>query len=599
MTPLAQAISRALIHFLWQGLMIAVFLWIALFLLRKRSADSRYLAACMALAAMAAMPFVTAWILYAQPASGPAVILPIETASRSAAGPPALDADPRDWLEAVQIWALPIWSAGAFLFSIRLALGCKHAFTLARRGKPASSPVVETVLRLARAMDVRLRVRVLISSISDTPSVVGWLRPVILLPAGALIGLTPLQLEAVLAHEIGHIRRYDYLINLLQMVVETLLFYHPAVWWASKRIRTERELCCDDLAVRFSGNALRYARALTILEKLRLQPPSVAMASTGGPLMYRIQRLMGMTSRQYGSSRLPFILAITLGALCLAFNITWVRGQDAPGVRVDLGSSSIIHRAPVSYPESVKKQGVTGTVQLEVSLDESGNVYDAHVLSGPDELRKSALESVLNWHFSNSAARTTRVVSISFSNETTHVRIDEPQTRTEGINVLTERAFEARIVGQSEREAEFQKERQLFVGVVGEPNRGQQLEREIQSLRRQREEATRNGATASELEGLENAINATQKEFEALRASRVATGRTLTAITFSGLSDSAQTELLSRLPVRIGDILSGGSVEAVTRAVRDYDGHLLPQFLPAGERQTELRITVSNESRTR
>src|SRR5205823_4815895 len=117
-------------------------------------------------------------------------------------------------------------------------------------------------------------------------------------------------------------KRYDYLVNMLQMVIETLLFYHPAVWWTSRRIRAERELCCDDLAVRFSGNALRYARALTILEKLRLRTPSAVMASTGGPLLYRIQRLVGVSTREYGPSRLPTMLAIALGVVCFALNVS-------------------------------------------------------------------------------------------------------------------------------------------------------------------------------------------------------------------------------------------------------------------------------------
>src|SRR5205823_14864464 len=142
------------------------------------------------------------------------------------------------------------------------------------------------------------------------------------------------------------------------MVIETLLFYHPVVWWTSKRIRLERELCCDDLAVRFSGNALRYARALTTLEKIRIRTPGVAMASTGGPLMYRIQRIAGVRVQEYGPSRLPALLAISIGALCFALNVTWVRGQDASGVSVELGGSSVIHRSVVPYPESAQKQGI-------------------------------------------------------------------------------------------------------------------------------------------------------------------------------------------------------------------------------------------------
>jgi hypothetical protein len=131
------------------------------------------------------------------------------------------------------------------------------------------------------------------------PTAIGWLRPVILLPVGALTGLTVQQLEAIIAHELAHIRRHDYLINLLQTVIETLLFYHPAVWWVSRRIREEREHCCDDLAVSVCGDALSYARALFTMEQLRAATPPLAMAANGGALMNRIERLVGVkTQRQ-------------------------------------------------------------------------------------------------------------------------------------------------------------------------------------------------------------------------------------------------------------------------------------------------------------
>jgi TonB family protein len=427
MTPLASAISGALIHFVWQGSIVGVALGLALFGLRRRSPNSRYITSCLALALLAVMPLVTTWLLYGRPAPtrSAAGIANISEVVSAAAAP----LQPRStlWLNWLRIWALQLWSVGVLLFSVRLILGYKHAFTLRRRGSPSGESITAVVARLTKIMGVRRRVRALMSSMVESPSVIGWLRPVILLPPAALMGLTSLQLESIIAHEIAHIRRYDYLVNMVQMLVETLLFYHPAVWWISKRIRVERELCCDDLAVRFCGNALRYAKALTRLEKLRLSAPNVAMASTGGPLLYRIQRLVGVRGKEHGPSRLPAILAIGIGVLCLAWNVTWVRGQDAPGVKVDLGGSSLIHRAPVRYPEAVQKQGITGTVQLEVKLDSAGNVSDARVLSGPEELRRTALESVLNWHFTSDAARGTRQVGISFSNQGQQVQVREGQ----------------------------------------------------------------------------------------------------------------------------------------------------------------------------
>src|SRR5204862_7224915 len=116
------------------------------------------------------------------------------------------------------------------------------------------------------------------------PAVLGGVRPVVLLPASAVTGLTPLQLDALLAHELAHVRRYDYLVNVLQSVIETLLFYHPAVWWVSRRVRDEREHCCDDLAVTVCGDAHAYATALLDMERLRGVAPAWAMAAAGGSL---------------------------------------------------------------------------------------------------------------------------------------------------------------------------------------------------------------------------------------------------------------------------------------------------------------------------
>src|SRR6185369_12620027 len=125
----------------------------------------------------------------------------------------------------------------------------------------------------------------------------GWMRPAILLPASTLSGLSVAQIEAILAHELAHIRRHDYIVNLLQCVIETLLFYHPAVWWVSRRVRDERELCCDDMAVQAVGDRVGYARALCELERLRAATPQLAMAANGGSLLTRIARLLGAPSR--------------------------------------------------------------------------------------------------------------------------------------------------------------------------------------------------------------------------------------------------------------------------------------------------------------
>ena len=135
------------------------------------------------------------------------------------------------------------------------------------------------------------RVEILESAAVAVPTLVGWVKPVVLLPAAALAGLTAVQLEAILAHELAHVRRHDYLVNLLQSIVETLLFYHPAVWWVSAEVRAEREHCCDDLAIAVCGDRLVYVSALAELTSIERQV--FALAATDGSLLTRVRRILG------------------------------------------------------------------------------------------------------------------------------------------------------------------------------------------------------------------------------------------------------------------------------------------------------------------
>jgi hypothetical protein len=138
------------------------------------------------------------------------------------------------------------------------------------------------------------------SAMVAVPALVGWLRPVILLPASVVTGMPATHLDAVIAHELAHVRRHDYLINALQAVVETLLFYHPAVWWCSRQVRIEREHCCDDLAVMACGDRVEYATALANLEELRRGDMPLALAVTDGPLLGRVRRLLGVRPAHEG-----------------------------------------------------------------------------------------------------------------------------------------------------------------------------------------------------------------------------------------------------------------------------------------------------------
>ncbi|HLP31809.1 MAG TPA: M56 family metallopeptidase, partial [Geothrix sp.] len=295
--PLAQTLGWTLIHFLWQGAALGLAAWIALLLLRGASARARYGAACAGLLLMVAAPVATFFLLQVQAPSGTAGLTLGVDAAVAAAGPVSLVQRAKALLDPSLPWLLAGWAAGVLLLSFRFLGSWVRVQRLRRRSAvPVPAEWHLVLSRLCRELKLSRTVRLLQSAAVEVPTALGWLRPVILLPACALTGLAPLQLEAILAHELAHIRRGDFLVNLIQSLVEVLLFYHPAVWWLSARIRTERELCCDDVAATLCGDPLILARALTDLEALREPhvpaPNHLAMAANGGSLMHRVRHLL-------------------------------------------------------------------------------------------------------------------------------------------------------------------------------------------------------------------------------------------------------------------------------------------------------------------
>jgi beta-lactamase regulating signal transducer with metallopeptidase domain len=297
-----QRLGWTLLHFVWQGAALALVLATLLLLLRSASARARYLLAAATLGLMTAAPVVTFAVLRGhargagREAEPPAVVAApnaAEAAQRVRLARPAYGARLRETVDGVLPAVVALWAAGVVLLSMRALGGFVLVQRLRRAGlASAPLPLSEAVERLRQALAVSRAVRVFESALVQVPTVVGWLRPVVLVPASALSGLTPQQIELILAHELAHVRRADYLVNLLQAVVETILFYHPAVWWVSHRMRVEREHCCDDLAVGACGSPLRYARALHDLGRLCAEAPALAMAASGGSLAERVARLV-------------------------------------------------------------------------------------------------------------------------------------------------------------------------------------------------------------------------------------------------------------------------------------------------------------------
>jgi beta-lactamase regulating signal transducer with metallopeptidase domain len=295
--PAALALGAALLHFLWQGALLAALLYAAL-RFGRFSASGRYTCGVVTLACMGAAPLVTYAVLTMPETTATAATSlsgltgAIDAATRAgtdATASPGTTSSAPAW--SVASVAVLVWLAGIIMLGVRLAGGWLLARRLVHRSVvPVAAEIQALAHRVADQLALGRLVRIAQSPAVVVPVMVGWLKPVILLPAGILSGLSPLQIEALLAHELAHVRRHDYLVNLLQSVVETLLFYHPAVWWVSRRVRIEREHCCDDLAVAVCDR-LVYVSALGELAA-RSSIPQVALAATDGSLLHRVRRIL-------------------------------------------------------------------------------------------------------------------------------------------------------------------------------------------------------------------------------------------------------------------------------------------------------------------
>ena len=309
-------LGLSLLHFLWQGAALAALA--AASIATARRASTRYAIAVVALVLMVIAPVITYTVLRQSP--------PGSAAAKQIATPTAVRAanlaSHSNVVAATAAFSsanlLPVfvelWFVGVLLFSLRTAGGF---FLVARLRRRDCNPMNTDLLALCHQMQQRLgitrAIRYCESLQLDAPAVIGWFKPMVLLPITALTGLNELQLRAVIAHELAHIRRFDAFFNLFQVAAETLLFYHPGVWWLSKRIRAERENCCDDVALSICGNPSEYARALALMEQWRVAP-SFAMAANRGPLASRVARLLGLSEK--GSSLRN--AGVAFGLLCVA-----------------------------------------------------------------------------------------------------------------------------------------------------------------------------------------------------------------------------------------------------------------------------------------
>ena len=373
-SSLVEIFGWTLLHFLWQGTVVGLVLWMVLLLARKYSAHLRYNLAGVGMLITIACPIITfidlsvatmrqtapsglttlpAAVKMSVQASNavetkvfqtpPTVDRPVATARTQAR--PEL---PINWGQRIRPYLMGIvalWALGVACLTVRFWLGWRKVGGMKNSGHlPENVMWTERFQRLQKCLRISRPILLLVSATATVPMVIGWLKPVVLVPTGLFLGLSGPQMEAIFAHELAHIRRQDFLVNLSQVVVEILFFYHPAVWWISAQIRKEREHCCDDIAASVTGSVLEYARALTVLEELRDDAPMPVVSAVGGSLLSRIRRLMGFRQPDAGGS-IWSVAALVILLLAVLGPVAWLRaGGEPPPTPAGGKAASLLER---------------------------------------------------------------------------------------------------------------------------------------------------------------------------------------------------------------------------------------------------------------
>jgi bla regulator protein BlaR1 len=366
---LLNSIGWTLVHFLWQGALIGAAAAVALFVMRNAKAEHRYTVACTALLMCLLWP-----ALELSGRLGDTVQLVSANARFSDQALASTTGPDQGFLALLQtnlLLIVGVWALCAVALTVRMALGLLWVGKVAKQ-HGSNQHWQSRVDSLAGRFGVTRQVRLRVVDNLASPITAGWWRPVVLIPASLVSGMPPDLLEALLAHEMAHIKRLDYLVNIGQNVIETLLFYHPAVWWISGRIRIEREQIADELAARTLGEPRRLALALSELEKFQFSTHHLAQAANGGDLMVRIKNLLRPDTQALNwKAALPVLgLASALLAVCAT-------GQAAPKVVHHSAVADFSSCAKPQYPKESLRKEHTGTVTLRFLIGVDGKAKEA------------------------------------------------------------------------------------------------------------------------------------------------------------------------------------------------------------------------------
>lgn len=444
-----QHIGAGLLHFVWQGFAVAFLLAIALRLLKNASAEWRHLTCWVAFIAMATLPIITITSTatsYTPPAPYYQSAFLEQTVKSPSETPVADQAQNQVYpattpvasgqlirlqtyltqaLLAIQPYVALIWMLGVLVLAGRLQRGFRSTKTLRHinHAKPGEQ-ALQLLSDLKTKMGIKKSIRIHGSAGVDQPLLIGWLKPIILLPASCLTGLPPQQLQATLAHELAHIKRHDYFFSTLQSVIETLLFFHPAVWWVSQQIRQEREHCCDDLAVATLENKKTYLLTLASLEDMRLQRHSLSLSMADGSLLKRVNRLVNQSpSRPALTGNSSTVLLGLILFISLSAGITACK-QPAP-IEVDQAAIQSEIQLPVELIQRITSNDIEGAITYLHDIREAGHpdalsiAYAAFERAISDEMRRNIV--YVFGHF-NSQEADNLLIHLAKTDEEEHIR---------------------------------------------------------------------------------------------------------------------------------------------------------------------------------
>jgi TonB family protein len=579
--------------------------------LRLRIPRARLLFWQVILVACLALPWVRPWrqeVVNGAIQVSAAITAVTSTSASTSALAPGRHAVP---FREIALWLL---AAGVIIRLALLGVGLARLAAYRRRGREIPYD--------AQMPGTRAGAVLLLSDDTSGPVTFGWFRPVVLLPS-RFPSLGAKMREAILRHELMHVNRRDWLFTIAEELVRAVLWFHPAIWWVIGEIQLAREQTVDQAVIEATGAREPYLDALLLMAGVPISSPGSAgqMDLAPAPMFLRRRHLkrrlmeamrevrMATISKTRLACMLAAAVAMVAAACWLATGAFPLSAApqvvaDAPGVSVNMNGSQLMHRSPVAYPADARAKGVEGTVVVQVKLDANGEVADATALSGPDELRKAARQSVLTWHFDKSVAMTTQVVNIDFS------KLAAATTAGNALpadKVLFDQA--TRNIEQGNYEAA----RRTLNTLITTYDTSEYLARAKLAIADSWfREGGANGLAQAEAEYKDFILfypdmkEAAESRLEQIRQLRqqtsasvarlaappppppppppLASGK-LARIIVTGLSDSARDELLSHLPIREGGEWSPQVFSAVSAAAKEFDSHLL----------TALTLSVSGE----